>query len=267
MRSDASIPTPASPVPGTACPYPAWATPVKVPLTVFPEHPCSYLPGRVATSRGFWAHEIPAGLYHRFMDAGFRRSGKLIYQPVCQGCRACLPIRVPVKTFSPDKSQRRCARKNADLCVTVGPPSLTEEKAELYRRYITQWHGGEPQTSEELAAFLYGSPVDTVEFVYRDARQKLTAVGICDICPESLSSVYFYFDPSEANRSPGTYGALVEVAYARSAGIPYYYLGYWVDQCQSMSYKCGYQPNEVLHPDGIWRPGRGALDVGEGVEK
>jgi arginyl-tRNA--protein-N-Asp/Glu arginylyltransferase len=255
MQSTPQTPASPSPVPGTACAYPAWAPPVNVPLTVLPDHPCSYLPGRVATSRAFWAGEIPADVYHEFMNAGFRRSGRLVYQPVCRGCRACLPIRVPVSTFAPDKSQRRCVRKNADLQVTIGPPDLTDEKLELYRQYITQWHGGAAQSPAELEAFLYESPVETVEFVYRDGEGKLLGVGICDRCPQSLSSVYFYFDPAEANRRPGTYGAIYEIEYARAQGIPYYYLGYWIDQCPSMSYKIGYRPNEVLYPDGVWRPG------------
>ena len=87
--------------------YPTHPAPISVPLTVFPEHDCSYLPGRSSTSRGFLVGQMPGEIYHRFMDAGFRRSGKLVYQPVCAGCRACVPLRVPVETFRASKSQRR----------------------------------------------------------------------------------------------------------------------------------------------------------------
>src|ERR1700722_15415025 len=104
-----------------ACPYPAWHPPVDIPLTVLPEHPCSYLPDRVAQSRAFLTDRISPGLYHRLMNAGFRRSGQLVYQPICKDCRACLPIRVPLETFKPTKSQRRCFRHNSDLAVAVGP--------------------------------------------------------------------------------------------------------------------------------------------------
>src|SRR6476661_420299 len=140
--------------------YPSHPAPVKVPLMVFPEHECSYLPGRLSTSRGFVVGEMPGTIYHRFMDAGFRRSGKLVYQPVCRGCRACLSLRVPVATFAASKSQRRCWRKNQDLRVTTGEPEATEEKFELYRRYATRWHGKSEQDEdwETFESFLYDSP-------------------------------------------------------------------------------------------------------------
>ena len=76
---------------------------------------------------------------------------------------------------------------------------------------------------------------------------------ICDVCPESLSSVYFYFDPAEARRGLGTFGAVYEIEFARARGIGHYYLGYWVAGCQAMDYKANFRPCEILHPDGVWR--------------
>jgi arginine-tRNA-protein transferase len=241
--------------------YPSHPPPVKVPLMVFPDHPCSYLRGRLATSRGFVVGEMPGAVYHRFMNAGFRRSGKLVYQPVCRGCRMCMPLRVPVASFQPSKSQRRACRRNRDLNVGVDLPAATEEKFELYRRYTSQWHGKSPAEDGEGAdggwetfeSFLYDSPVDTVEFCYRDPAGRLLAVGICDICPDSLSSVYFYFDPAAAQRSLGTFGAVYEIGFARDQRIPSYYLGYWVSGCAAMQYKANFRPCEILHPDGVWR--------------
>jgi arginine-tRNA-protein transferase len=197
--------------------------------------------------------------YQAFMDAGFRRSGKLVYQPTCRHCRACQPIRVPVATFAPDKSQRRCARRNADLRVSNGPPRPTGEKYELYRHYLREWHGSAKNDDDDVAgfkAFLYDSPVDTIEFEYRDGAGRLLAVGICDLCPDVLSSVYFYFDPSEAARGLGTFGALEEMAFARRTHLHYYYLGYWVPGCRAMEYKSRYRPSETLCSDGLWRPPR-----------
>ena len=242
---------------GAFCHYPAIPPPVDVRLVSLPEHDCSYLPGRPAMSRAFYARELPAELYHDFMDAGFRRSGKVIYQPACRGCRACLPLRVLVGKFQPGKSQRRCLRRNADLVVTEGSPEATDEKFALYRRYVSEWHGGTPKPGdddrESFEAFLYDSPVQTIEFNYRTADERLVAVGICDVCVHSLSSVYFFFDPSESRRGLGTFGALQELAWAATAKVAFYYLGYWVSGCQAMEYKLSYRPNEILHPDGIWR--------------
>jgi arginine-tRNA-protein transferase len=209
------------------------------------------------------ADELPPMLYHAFMDAGFRRTGKLIYQPACRACRKCLPIRVPVEQFHPDKSQRRCRRRNSDLQISIDTPRASDEKFDLYSRYLLQWHGrsaaaeSEPDDDEgnrkSFEAFLYDSPVGTIEFTYRDPAGQLLGVGICDVCSLSLSSVYFYFDPAHSERGLGTFGALYEIEHARSHHIPWYYLGYWVDGCASMQYKCGFRPCQVLHTDGTWR--------------
>jgi arginine-tRNA-protein transferase len=235
--------------------YPAITPPLDVSLAWLPEHPCPYLPGRSAVDRAIWAGSVPAGVYEGFMDAGFRRSGKLLYQPACRGCRACASIRLPVAEFRPDKSQRRCARRNADLSVTHGIPRYSAEKFALYRQYIAGWHGREDvEDPAAFASFLYDSPLDsTLEFEYRDPAGRLLAVGICDLCPSVLSSVYLYFDPAESRRGLGTFAALHEIDFAARQGRAYYYLGYWVAGCRAMEYKNNFRPNEILHPDGAWR--------------
>jgi arginyl-tRNA--protein-N-Asp/Glu arginylyltransferase len=235
--------------------YPAIPPPVDIALFVSPEHECSYFADRPAITRSIWApFQIPPRVYHAFMDAGFRRSGRLIYQPACAGCRECRSLRVPVERFAPTKSQRRCERANADLLITEHSPEPTEEKFALYQRYLANWHGRAEQASfDEFVSFLYDSPVQTIEFQYRDTAGQLVAVGICDVCEASLSSVYFYFDPRQAKRGLGTFGALKEIAFAREWGIPYYYLGYWVRGCGAMDYKANFRPHEVLGADGVWR--------------
>lgn len=235
--------------------YPAIPPPLRIALGELPQHPCPYLPGKLATDRAIWASTVPAAVYEQFMDAGFRRSGKLLYQPACRGCRACLSIRVPVGTFTADKSQRRCFRRNADLNVTHSAPCYSAEKFELYRKYLVGWHGrSDVDDAESFKSFLYDSPLEsTLEFEYRDADSRLLAVGICDPCPSVLSSVYLYFDPAASERGLGTFAALHEIEFARRGGLAYYYLGYWVDGCRAMQYKQGFAPNEVLHPDGRWR--------------
>jgi arginine-tRNA-protein transferase len=227
---------------------------VPLQLVVLDEHPCVYLPDRVARSRGFLAPVRMSGqLYHRFMDAGFRRSGRLIYQPVCAACRACVPIRVPTEEFRPSKSQRRCRRRNLDLVVEVGAPRATGEKFDLYQRYLTGRHDRlMDDDRESMESFLYDSPIDTLEFTYRDSAGKLLAVGICDVCPRSLSSIYFFFDPEHRRRGLGTFGALVEIAFAAQHEIPHYYLGYWVSGARTMEYKTSFRPYELLGPDGLW---------------
>lgn len=233
---------------------PALSPPVSIPLTVLPEEDCPYLPGRPARMRAFLADRFPGELYHDFMDAGFRRSGNVIYQPMCGECRLCVPIRVPVHRFTPSKSQRRCRRRNVDIRSTVGWPKATDEKYELYRRYVAARHAGRGQDDREgFESFLCESPVETVEICHRDAERRLLGVGICDVSKRSLSSVYFYFEPTEAKRGMGIFGALYEIDLALRMKIPYYYLGYWVSGCAAMEYKRAFRPCEVLGKDGEWR--------------
>lgn len=229
--------------------------PVHVPLTVFPEQPCAYLPDRTARLRGFLAGRIAPEVYKAFMDTGFRRSGKLVYQPSCPGCSDCIPLRISVADFKPSKSQRRCSRRNRDLRVSVSAPQPTLEKYELYLLYLTRWHGrqAEEVSWDEFVEFLYESPVPSVEFCYRDADQRLLAVGLCDRCGSALSSVYFYWHPDQACRGLGTFGVLQELDYARQVGLTHYYLGYWINTCNAMRYKIGFKPNELLDAQGRWR--------------
>jgi arginine-tRNA-protein transferase len=225
-------------------------------LTTLPEDDCVYLPGRKSRFRAFLAEEISPDAYHALMDASFRRSGRMIYQPVCEGCRACVPLRVPVAEFRASKSQRRSRGKNADLEIAIGEPESSDEKFALYHRYRDQWHSAtEPTDRDGFESFLYDSPVRTVEFTYRTPAGELIGVGICDVCEESLSSVYFYFDPAHSKRGLGTFSALFEIEYARAFRIPYWYAGFHVAGCRAMEYKANFRPHELLGADGIWRPG------------
>jgi leucyl-tRNA---protein transferase len=248
--------------------WPSWPLPLApTDVQTTPRHACTYLPGRWATFRAFEADAPVSGdAYQRLLDAGFRRSGSMIYQPMCAGCRQCVPLRVPVDTFRPSKSQRRVLNKNQDVVVHTHTPEATPEKWELYDRYQRQWHLHRAAGSEEVlefVTFLYRSPVPSVEFEYRDRWDKLLGVGIGDLCPISLSSVYFYFDPREAWRSPGTFSALYEIQWARENHLHHWYAGYWIQHCPAMSYKSRFRPCETLSTDGQWRSFEDAL-VGAG---
>ena len=238
------------------CDYPSHPAPARVRLTVMADEPCPYLPARAATHRAVYvAGDLPPDAYRAFMDRGFRRSGRVVYQPVCRGCRVCVPLRVPVATFVPSKSQRRIDRRNADLRVSVGPPRPTRDKFDLYARYVRDWHGHtDAPRWDAFVAFLYDSPTGTVEFTYVDPRGAIVAVALCDVSPATVSSVYVYWDPAERRRGLGTYTALRELAWARDRGAAHYYLGYWVHGCGQMEYKATYRPCELLDADGVWRP-------------
>jgi arginine-tRNA-protein transferase len=242
--------------------WPTWPLPVRTEgITVTGKHACGYLEGKLSTFRAFDAGGGGAGgvtgeIFQRLLDSGFRRSGSVIYQPMCAGCRECVPIRVPVDQFKATKSQRRVMRKNTDVTVRVAPPEATQEKWELYDHYQRQWHRKKANEADDIAGFvtfLYRSPIDSLEFEYRDKWGRLLGVGLTDVCPQSLSSVYFFFDPREAWRSLGTFSAMYEIQWALQMKMKYWYAGYWIKNCESMSYKSRFGPAERLATDGVWR--------------
>ena len=223
-------------------------------LPVSPGHPCPYLSDRLTRVEGFFIDRMDPEIHAALMDRGFRRSGRLLYRPVCRDCRACRALRVPVDRFQPSRSQRRVWRHNADLRVTVQPPHLTDRRWRLYRDYLDFQHDDTMSRSRaDLARFLYESPVDTVEVCYHWGR-KLVGVSIVDRSRDTLNSIYMYFDPREQRRSLGTYSALWEIEYCRREGVAYYYLGFWVAGSPKMAYKSRFQPCEVLGATHTWVP-------------
>lgn len=244
-----------------------YESPVTVALRigVAPEHPCSYLPGRTAREEVSIDPQIDAALYRHMMDHGFRRSSDYFYRPICEGCHECVPIRVPVERFRPSRSQRRVWRRNADLTCAIGEPQVTDEKQRILESYLRAQHGArEVDSPAEFIANLYRSPIETIEMVYRIGR-RIVGAGLVDICPGALSSVYFYFDPAFTRRSPGVYSALREIEACRRGGLPYWYLGFYVRDCRTMSYKAQYRPYELLGPDGVWRAGDDATAPDSGA--
>lgn len=217
-----------------------------------PEFPCPYLDGRQARHQTLLATTCPPGLYSGLMDLNFRRLGPLVYRPACDACAECRQLRVPVATFAPSRSQRRCLATNRDLEIATGPPRLTDEKLALYELYLRERHDGQMSGSrEELEGFLYVSGIETLEVCYRlDGR--LVAVGIADVEPRALSAVYCYFAADLPVRGLGTFNVLWLLREARRRGMAYVYLGYYVAGARTMEYKAGYRPCELLRADGSW---------------
>ncbi|HRX86366.1 MAG TPA: arginyltransferase [Phycisphaerae bacterium] len=223
---------------------------------------CPYLPDRTSRSEGFCVlDELDGAAYRALMDRGFRRSGLVIYRPVCAGCRLCIPIRIPVATFRPSRSQRRVWRRNADLHVEVGDGVATDEKYALFSRYQLEHHDGTMACdADSFRRFCYDAPVPALELCYFAGR-RLIGVSLLDVVPGALSSVYMYFDPDESRRSPGTFSILWELAYCRTRRLDHYYLGYYVPGSRTMAYKGQYQPAELLSGDGHWRPFSAEVDA------
>jgi arginyl-tRNA--protein-N-Asp/Glu arginylyltransferase len=218
---------------------------------VTPPHECSYLPQETASLEYRVLVSLPVEQYAAMLERGWRRHGARFFRPQCPSCRQCRSLRVDVAKFAPTKSQRRVFRRNSDMQVVVQPPSITPDHIRLFNDYhadMSRRRGWSPHptTAEEYhASFLIGNWSFAREMLYFRAG-RLAGVGLVDVLPDAVSSVYFYHDPAWRPLAPGTFSILSEIEFCRETGRTYNYLGYWIEPCASMAYKANFGPHEVL---------------------
>ena len=214
---------------------------------------CSYLPGRVSRTQYFYASDLDEFELDQLLSRGWRKFGFYFFRPFCESCRACIPVRVCVNSFTPSKSHRRVQRKNQDIRIEFATDALvTEEVFRIYEEHSKIRFDRSSDRSDFFQSFGVKSCPSVLSKYY--LGETLCAAGFLDRSSDALSSVYFIYTSEFGCRSPGIFSILQEIEYARSLGGKYYYLGYLVEGNERMAYKGHFFPQERMDWDtGEWK--------------
>lgn len=233
---------------------------------VEPPRECSYLPAETASLSVHAVNDMSGAEYAELLSRGYRRFGMEVFRPACPACRQCRSVRILAQDFEPNASERRVLRKNENIRAELHPLFVTPQHIDLYNRYHGFMHGHREWPRQRINhlsyrhQFLAGASHTGRQWLYFKGDQ-LIGVALVDEVPGAVSLVYCYYDPDWRPQSPGIFSVLTQILYAQRQGLPYAYLGYWVEACQSMSYKGRFQPREVLreypeqHEVPIWTRG------------
>ena len=171
------------------------------------------------------------------------------------GVQCIQPLRIPLARFTPNKSQQRVLRMNADLDVQIVPAVVDAERESMFQQHKARFRANIPETLRTFIAsdFPATHPCQCLSVEAR-LEGKLIAVSYLDVGRTSVSSVYAMFDPAHSRRSLGIFTFLKEVEWATANGFTWLYPGYATVQSSIYDYKKSFRPLEYFDWSGQWLP-------------
>jgi len=212
---------------------------------------CSYLANKEQTTHYKIIQNCSVNSCQELVERGFRRFGTMYFRPICAECQECQSIKIDVQNYHFSKSARRVMRKAAHLKTYIQTPTLTQEHLNLFEKYHLhmqekkEWNYNETTAEHYYNSFVAGHEDFGYEVLYFD-EGKLIAVDLIDVLVDGVSSIYFYYDPEYAHLSLGKFSLYNQIKYAQKAKQKWIYLGYYVEECPSLSYKAEYTPYLTL---------------------
>lgn len=219
--------------------------------------PCPYLSGM--TERKLFARlsgQESVQTNTLLTQAGFRRSHDIVYRPVCQGCDACVPVRILAQHREWGRSLRRIWQRNSDLSVAMVPATPTVEQFELFRQYQHARHTDSDMSRMGLTDYVAMIDEGRADTHILEVRQtdgndnRLKAAMLIDRLYDGYSAVYSFYDDRDEQRSLGSFLIMALTEICRQQDMDYIYLGYWISNSAKMAYKTRFKPMEALGRNG-----------------
>lgn len=212
---------------------------------------CSYLKDREQITHYKVINDCSLQKCQDLIERGYRRFGKMYFRPICEGCNECQSIKIDVENFTFSKSQKRVIKKASDINSYIQEPTLSQAHLDLFEKYHLhmkdkkEWSYSETTAEHYYQSFVAGHNGFGYEVLYFDG-EKLIGVDLIDILEDGISSIYFYYDPDYSQYSLGKLSLYNQIKFAQGSNKKWIYLGYYVEDCPSLSYKSEYKPYITL---------------------
>lgn len=208
---------------------------------------CSYLQNKEQTTLYKVIENCDKRYSQELIERGYRRFGKTYFRPMCSDCDECKSIKIDVENFKFSSSQKRVMKKAQRFKSYMQTPTLSQTHLDLYEKYHLfmkdkkGWQYNEIDAQRYYESFVTGAEDFGYEILYFD-NEKLIGVDLIDILEDGISAIYFYYDPDYTKYSLGKLSLLQQIRVTQTLKKRWIYLGYYVKECPSLSYKAEYKP-------------------------